>query len=302
VIDLDPPGGASWGGLARARDAADVVIVGVPFEGGVGGRAGAARGPDHLRGLSRKLKTISRRGRDLSRLRVRDLGNAPVAHFDLPATIARLGETFREIFRRTEVPVVTIGGDHSIGYPIVTAAAEARPGRMGLIWFDAHPDLLDTYLGSRLSHGSPLRRILDDGAVRGEDVLLVGTRAYDAGEPEAIAARGIRELRAAELEEDRAGAVGRYRSALAELAARCDRLYVTIDVDVLDAICVPGTGTPVAGGIGSALLFQLLELIPEPVVGYDIVEYAPVHDVGEITGTTVLALLTTLLDRIAHRT
>ncbi|MCA1850829.1 MAG: arginase family protein, partial [Beggiatoa sp.] len=170
-----------------------------------------------------------------------------------------------------------------------------------LIWFDAHPDVLDTYQGSTVSHGSPLRRILDAGAVLPEDVLLVGTRAYDPGEPEYLERLGIVELRAAEFADDRRAAVEQYRRRVAELAARVEQLYVTVDIDVLDAAQVPGTGTPVAGGIDLAILLTMLEHVPEPVVAYDVVEFAPAHDIAGMTGLAVMAITTTLLARIGAK-
>jgi agmatinase len=272
-------------------------VLGVPFEGGAGGGGGASHGPDRVRELSRNVKTISRRGRDFGDLRVLDAGDVAADRFDLAGTVRVVRRAYDEVFRTATVPVVTFGGDHSITYPIVAAAAAGR--RLGLVWFDAHPDALDTYLGSRLSHGSPLRRVVDEGAVRPEDVLLVGTRAYDPGEPEFLQEVGIREIRAATFDDDRTAAFDDFRRAAAEIATRVDGLYVTVDVDVLDAPVAPATGTPVAGGIDTGTLLRLLELVPEPVVGYDVVEFAPPHDVGGVTGAAVMAVTTTILDRIA---
>lgn len=98
---------------------------------------------------------------------------------------------------------------------------------------------------------------------------------------------------------DGAGARQRYLRQLAEISGRVGAFYVTVDIDVLDASCVPGTGTPVAGGIGSGELLGLLEGLPEPVLAYDIVEFAPSHDVGGMTGHAVMAITTAFLARIA---
>ncbi|MFE1763969.1 arginase family protein [Streptomyces angustmyceticus] len=295
-------GAHAWNGLALppgARQEPDLVVIGVPFEGGAGGAGGASLGPSRVRELTPRLKTIDRHGRDASAVRLRDLGDIPTWRFDLPRSIAHLSEVYQQVFREVTVPVLTYGGDHSITYPIVAAAGAGRS--LGLVWFDAHPDVLDGYQGSGISHGSPLRRIIEDGAVAPENVLLVGTRAYDAGEVDFIGKHGIREVRAAHFADDPRAARERYRRHLADIGERVGHFYVSLDIDVLDASCVPGTGTPVAGGIGTGELIGLLEDLPEPVLGYDIVEFAPAHDVGGMTGHAVMSLTTTYLARIAAR-
>jgi agmatinase len=302
VHDMDKAYADVWKGLSVADgEAADVLIIGVPFEGGAGGAGGASLGPDRVRELSRRSKKITWRGRDFSHLRLRDAGNVPTQRFDLSATVAGVRKIYEDVFRSVDVPVLTFGGDHSVTYPIVAAAAEAGTGRLGLIWFDAHPDVLDFYQGASVSHGSPLRRLLDDGAVVPEDVVLVGTRAYDPGEPEYLARMGVAEVRSADFADDHASAVARFRQFVADLAGRVDRIYVTVDIDVIDASQVPGTGTPVAGGITTSTLLTLLELVPEPVVAYDVVEFAPAHDVGGMTGLAVISITTEILARIAVR-
>ncbi|MFI7102361.1 arginase family protein [Streptomyces sp. NPDC050161] len=289
-----------WNGLALPPDATaspDAVVIGVPFEGGAGGAGGASLGPARVRELSRRVKTTDRHGRDASGVRLRDLGDVPTWRFDLPRSVAHIREVYGEVFRDTTVPVLTYGGDHSVTYPIVSAAGAGR--QLGLVWFDAHPDVLDGYQGSTVSHGSPLRRIIEDGVVAPENVLLVGTRAYDDGEAGYIEKKGIREVRAAHFAADPQRARDAYRRHLAEIAARVGHFYATLDIDVLDASCVPGTGTPVAGGFGTGELLGLLEELPEPVIGYDIVEFAPAHDVGGMTGHAVMAVTTAYFARLA---
>jgi agmatinase len=299
VKHFDDSSTASWHGLSRPdRTAADtdVAIVGVPFDGGVGGRNGAARAPDHVRAISRRLKTISRRGEEFSDLRVKDMGDVRIERFDLPATIARIEEAYARLIAACSAPLLTFGGDHCVTYPIVKALSRERA--TGIIWFDAHPDVLDSYLGSRLSHGSPLRRIIDDGCVAPENVLLVGTRAYDEGEPAFLRERGIAEIRSAELDDG--DSIARYEQLAGGIARRVAQLYVSIDIDVLDAAYAPGTGTPVAGGLTSGMLLRLIEKLPEPVRACDLVEFAPAYDSNAMTETAVLAITTELLARFAR--
>ncbi|HEY0194686.1 MAG TPA: arginase family protein [Kofleriaceae bacterium] len=299
LLSLDDAGVGRWQGLSvrdRPLDECDVVVVGVPFDGGVGGRNGAARAPGHVRSLGARLKTISRRGVGFGDLRLRDLGDVAVRRLDLPATIAEIERAYGEVMAACSAPILSFGGDHSVTYPIVKALARER--RTGLIWLDAHPDVLDHYHGSPLTHGSPLRRILDDGGVDPAHVLVAGTRAYDDGEPEYLQERGVRELPAVELEEP--DAVSRFAAAAREIAERVDQIYVTIDIDVLDVTVAPGTGTPVAGGLTSAALLRLIEVLPGRLRGVDLVELAPVYDPQGITDAATLAILTEVLARLAR--
>ncbi len=286
-----------WAGLATdAPSNADVVIIGVGFEGGAGGAGGASLGPDQVRELSRRGKQASRHGVDFAQLRIFDAGNVVTQRFDLAATVAHLRAVYDKVFGEVRVPVLTLGGDHSITYPIVSAAAVGS--RLGLIWFDAHPDVLEEYQGSRISHGSPLRRVIDDGAVRPEDVLVVGTRAYDPGEVEYLTKLGIHEVRAADFADDRAAALATYRRRVTALAEQVDRLYISVDIDILDASVAPGTGTPVAGGIDTATLLTMLEFLPHKVAAFDVMEFAPAHDVGSMTGDAVMAIITAMLAHV----
>jgi agmatinase len=300
ALTLESANRDEWGGLRvlnHSIEGSEAVVVGVPFEGGSGGRSGASLGPDHVRQISRRLKTICRRGRDFSHLRIADLGNVPVERLELPGAIATIGATYENIFASVNVPVLTLGGDHSITYPIAAAAAKEK--RLGVVWFDAHPDVLDTYCGTSLSHGSPLRRLISGGYVRGQDVIIVGSRAYDKGEPAYLSEQEICEVRAVDFETDRLCAMGRYKRALLELASRVENIYVSVDIDVLDACHVPGTATPVSGGISPSVLLQMLEELPDCVLAYDVVEFCPGHDVADVTCAAVLSILTTVFGQIA---
>lgn len=297
---MTDPARAAWNGLAlpcEAAESPDVVVIGVPFEGGAGGAGGASLGPGRIRELSRRLKTTDRRGRDASGLRLLDAGDVQTWRFDLARSIKHIQDTYQAVFRQVSGQVLTLGGDHSITYPIVTAAATDRD--IGLVWIDAHPDVLDEYQGSAISHGSPLRRIVEDGAVAPEAVLLVGTRAYDPGEVDFIRRTGIREVPAAIFAENPLEARQTYRQRLADISRQTDAFYISIDIDVLDASCVPGTGTPVAGGLSTAELFTVLEQLPPSILACDVVEFAPNHDVGTMTGHAVTGIITALLGHLA---
>lgn len=291
-------GGGAWGGLDNSADPntpPDLRIVGVPFQGG--GVAEAARAPGNIRELSMRMKTIDPWGRPFQDLRLQDLGDVSTWRFDLSRSIKHIYDTYRGLFSASRSPILSLGGDHSITAPIVRAASEEE--ELGLLWIDAHPDLLDTYLGSRDSHGSPLRRILEESGVAAENVLLVGTRAFDPPEPEIIRDYGIAQILAMSIHEDPAAARQNFQDQVDEISARVGRWYVSIDLDALDPSCAPATGSPAAGGLSTGDLLWILRHLPDQLRGFDLVEYVPARDPGEVSATAILSILSTLLSHVA---
>ena len=277
---------ASWGGLATgAERAADVVLLGVPYDGSVSWRAGAAEAPRRLREISNTSSAVSETGEyvDPARFLVRDRGEVA---FD--------GGTAADYFPRVEAAaraaaeadpqafVLALGGDHSVTVPLVRAFAARAAEPFGLVHLDAHPDLFDTYEGSPLSHACPLRRALETGRLAPEHLLILGTRSYHPVELDFMRERGIRFVPAREVHHlgaDRMVALARER------LAGVPRVYLTLDIDVADPSCAPGTGAPVAGGLSSRQLLDLTRGLLEalPVRAMDIVEISPRLDPTDAT-------------------
>ena len=283
-----------WGGLADPAWSlgAFVSILGVPYDGAACFRAGAAQAPARLRALSNSSPAISEEGYvvDAARFQVRDAGDlapptdatgqpdgseaARVAYFERvqAAAQAELASSF----------LLTIGGDHSVTIPLSRAFARVHPEGFGLVLLDAHPDLFDTYEGSKTSHACPMRRALETGALRPQHLLILGTRSYNAVELDFMKQAGIRYVPARELQ--RMGMDAAVKLAQQQLAG-VPSVYLTLDIDVADPACAPGTGAPVAGGLSSRQLLDLSRGLVEalPVRAMDIVEVAPPLDPADIT-------------------
>jgi agmatinase len=151
-----------------------------------------------------------------------------------------------------------------------------------MVLLDAHPDLFDTYEGSRTSHACPMRRALETRALRPEHLLILGTRSYNALELDFMKETGIRYLPCRDLQRmGMEAAVKLARQRLGEVPC----VYLTLDIDVADPSCAPGTGAPVAGGLAGRQLLDLCRGLLEalPVRAMDIVEVAPPLDPSEIT-------------------
>lgn len=289
-------------------DALDVAILGVPYDGSVSHKAGAAQAPDALRKASRGVRPHTEAGLNLAGLRLRDLGDVPVVPDDEAATQMAITQAVRPVVEAGAVPFV-LGGDHSITHGVV-AAFHDRP-RLGILWLDSHPDVMDRYKGpqgrreSPWNHACPLRRICELPHVRPQDVLVVGLREFIPEELHYLRTEGIEVIPARELArlspEALADRIGRKFAPVPEV-------YVSVDVDVLDPAHAPGTGVPVPGGISSRYLYNLFLALSDreqehcqagghflQVVGFDVVEVAPPLDVRDLTILAAMGIATAML-------
>ncbi|MDQ4041261.1 MAG: arginase family protein, partial [Actinomycetota bacterium] len=190
--------------------------------------------------------------------------------------------------------VLGLGGDHSVALPLMRAAA-ARHGKLSLLQLDAHTDTWDEYFGHKLSHGTVMRRAVEEGVIDPHASAQIGLRGplYAASDLEENAALGFHTLLAREL--DATGVAGAVTLAVEHLQPP---VYVSVDVDVLDPAFAPGTGTPEPGGLSSRELLAILRgLAPAglELAGADVVEVSPPYDPA---GATALAAAAVAYDLI----
>ena len=279
--DLDEPG--SWTG-------AGAVIVGAPFDGGTSHRPGARFGPQAIR-LTDYLPHDGRRPHlaldvdPLVELGVVDVGDIEMPSGDTEVSLQRLERAVQQIAEAGAVPVI-LGGDHTIALPDATGVARhVGWGRVSMIHFDAHADTGDTQFGSLHGHGTPMRRLIESGAVRGARFLQIGLRGYWPG-PETLAWMGDQGMRSFEMTEVvERGLDACLSDAFRISADDCDAVFLSVDVDVVDPGVAPGTGTPEPGGLTSRQLLDAVRRITMelPVAGIDVVEVAPPYDHAEVT-------------------
>ena len=291
-------GYGSFGGLAKQSyklEEADLVIVGIPYEGGTAGKKGTSNTPSNLRVMSTDFQTMSRRGIDLSDLKIKDVGNVPTYPLDEAKTRQSIKNSINFLLESTIAPVICIGGDHSIAFPEMQAYSKL--GKIGVVWIDAHRDLLDELYGSKYSHGSPLRRAIEEEYILPENVLLIGTRYMTSSETHFLEENNISELKMVDIEET---SDVRYeiKSRIEELAKRVDHIFLSIDIDGIDPAFAPGTGYPVAGGLTSSLILNIIHDVPVPIRGIDIVEVSPLLDPSGITQKLLMAIITELCAKI----
>jgi agmatinase len=266
------------------------VILGAPFDGGTSYRAGCRFGPQAIR-LTDYLPHDGMRpsmalGVDpLIELKVKDLGDVEMPSGDTERSLAALEARVTAIAAQGVVPII-LGGDHTIALPDVTGIARhVGWGRVSVIHFDAHADTGDTQFGSLHGHGTPMRRLIESGACRGDRFLQIGLRGYWP-EPETLAWMAEQGMRSFEMGEIVArGLDAVLDEALTIAMTDCDAVFLSVDVDVVDPGAAPGTGTPEPGGLSSRQLLDAVRRIAMevPLAGVDVVEVSPPYDHAEIT-------------------
>ena len=266
----------------------DVAIVGAPFDDAVSHRPGARFGPRAIREAqytSGSIHSLQLLNEPFEILTVVDAGDANI----VPAAITRghalIYRKVREVAETGAIPIV-LGGDHSITWPSASAVASVRhPSTIGIVHFDAHADTASETYGVVESHGTPMRRLIESGAVLGRNFVQVGLRGYWPP-PDVFAwmqEQGMRWHLMTEIEERGAEAV--IDDAIAEALEGADSIYLSVDIDVLDPGSAPGTGTPEPGGLLPRELLRAIRRIVGSVelAGMDIVEVAPPYDHAEVT-------------------
>ena len=271
--------------LARRRP--DVAIVGAPFDDGVTYRSGARFGPRAIR------EATYNHGTNSLQLGVEpwkvldgvDAGDANVVPSWLERGHAQIYRKVREVAATGAIPFV-LGGDHSITWPSATAVAEVRaPRSIGIVHFDAHADTAPDTWGILGGHGSPMRRLIESGAVAGRNFVQIGLRGYWPGVEvfDWMRQQGMRWHLMTELEERGAEAV--IDEAIGEALEGPDAVYLSLDIDVIDPGMAPGTGTPEPGGM---LVREVLRAVRRIVgrvelAAMDVVEVSPPYDHAEVT-------------------
>jgi agmatinase len=237
-------------------DDAHAAVFGMPWDGGTSFRSGARFGPEGVRSASGMIRTYNpvQRVQVFGALSCVDYGDAPTVPGYIEDTLARIEGFVRPIAEAGVVPL-GIGGDHSVTLAELRALASVH-GPLGLVHFDSHTDLWDSYNGRPYSHGTLFRRAIEEGILDPGRTLQVGMRGPLYGEDdEAIpGSLGVETVPWEELAEW-APAEMTARAA-ARLAGR--PAFLTFDVDFVDAAYCPGTGTPEVGGPTSHQALRLL--------------------------------------------
>jgi guanidinopropionase len=263
-------------------DEIDIGIIGVPWDGGTSNRPGPRHGPRQMRDQSSMVRRMHQTSHvvpyDLAN--VADLGDASVNPADVNDALRRVEAHFAAVIAKGIRPLAA-GGDHLCSLPILRALGKKHP--VGMIHFDAHTDLYDDYFGGfKYTHGTPFRRAIEEGVLDPKRTVQIGLRGsmYDLDDFKFGEKMGVRMIRIEEAMEKGSKAVmAEARSIVGDTDT-----YVSFDIDMLDPVYAPGTGTPEIGGFTTFQAQQMLrELRGLNIIGADVVEVSPPFDPSGMT-------------------
>ena len=280
--------------VPHSRDYAelDIALIGVPYDGGTTNRPGARHGPREMREMSSLMRSYHHvtRVNPYDICRVADVGDVPLQKvFVIEQVLADIEAFYRTLHDNGVLPL-SAGGDHSITFPIFRAIAAEQP--VGMIHIDAHTDTWDEFQGSKFTHGAPFRRAVEEGLLDPKRTVQIGIRgAQNTAEGwDYSIEKGMRVIFIEEF--DKIGVDAVIQEARAVVGD--GPTYISFDVDGLDPVYAPGTGTPEIGGLTSLDAQKLLRGFRGlNICGGDVVEVAPPFD---LTGNTSLVGVTMMYE------
>lgn len=282
----------------------DIGIVGIPWDGGTTNRPGPRHGPRQMRDQSAMVRQMHQTTHVLpyDLANVADLGDCPVNPADVDDALDRIETYFKKLVKKNIRPL-SAGGDHLCSLPVLRALGENKP--VGMVHFDAHTDLYDNFYGGfKFTHGTPFRRAIEEGVLDPKRTIQIGLRGSmndldDFKYGEKMGVRIMRIEEAKKLGPENVMDIARQVVGGAET-------YVSFDIDMLDPVYAPGTGTPEIGGFTTFEAQQLLRgLRGLNIIGADVVEVSPPFDPSGMTAyagvTMMFEILCSMAEAIASR-
>ena len=265
-----------------------ISLLGIPWDGSSSYMQGAADAPPIIRSAilspSSNL-SMERGGIFLFGETVQDLGDIDLDVEDGAEAALAIREA-AEAALNVGNPLLCLGGDHSITWPILKATAP-RHERLTILHFDAHPDLYPDFDGDPYSHACPFARIMEN--FDHVDLFQVGIRTMNDVCRSQVDRFDVRVRSASE-------------SVLPEELHFDHPVYISLDLDVLDPAFAPGVSHHEPGGLSTRALLGMLHAIDAPVIGADLVEYNPRRDVNGMTAMVAAKLTKELASLMLHST
>jgi agmatinase len=263
-----------FSGFQKPFEKADYVILGVPFDVTSTYRTGARFGPNSIRQASLNIETYSfRTGIDIGELQLHDAGDLDICT-DTKKTLQRLEFVIKDLAEAEKTPV-TIGGEHTITLGIMKGLRDVA-STTAIVSFDAHLDLRDEFLGLKLSHTTFMRRIKEEANKL--QIIEVGTRAVCKKELDYAEKAGIEFFTTQQIRTEGSKQIA---EKLKEKLAEYERIYLSVDMDVLDPAYAPAVQNPEPEGLEPYCLLDILcSICDRRVIGFDIVEITPHYDNG----------------------
>jgi guanidinobutyrase len=279
-------------------------IVGVPFDGGSSRTAGSRFGPRGVRDSSFRISGYNAElgAQPFDLHRIVDCGDVLLSPFSILDTYQSIQAAAAQLYAADVLPIA-VGGDHSITLPLLRAAHE-RHGPLAVVHYDAHCDVSDTQFGSPYHYGSVFRRAVEEGLIIPEKTVQIGVRKhYHPGEIAFLDSHGIERVTSNDLKAMGSGIRRSLAQRLERLAG--SKIYVTFDLDFVDAASAPGIGSPEPFGPTSYEAVEALRAlsgVASSIVAMDLVELSPIHDVANLTAYLAAQVLFEMVCLVPPRT
>ena len=260
-----------FSGMQRTFEEAKYVILGAPLDVTSTYRSGARFAPLAIREASLNIETHSfRTNMDVEDLKIHDLGDLHIAG-EVDETLKRLELVTKDLLDAKKMPVV-IGGEHTITLGVMRSVGE----NVALVSFDAHLDMRNEYMGLTTSHTTFMRRINEQ--INPHKILEIGTRAVCQEELDYAKKSGTQFLTVQQIRRD---GVEKTTKKIETILADCEKIYLTIDMDVLDPAFAPAVQNPEPDGLDMPKFLDFLgKVCSNRIVAFDLVEVAPHYDKG----------------------
>lgn len=256
-------------------------LLGIPFDANSSYQKGPAQAPVRIRQMD--VEGSSNRFAEngveiIPGISYHDLGDLSFTSDD-PADAFQFIRSEVKMHLKSSHPLLCIGGDHSISYPVIDAHTDVF-NDLHVLHFDAHTDLYENFENNPYSHASPFARLMEQGKI--QSLTQVGIRTLTTHQREQAQLYGVNIIEMKDLHFD----------FLQQLSSP---LYISLDVDVLDPAYAPGVSHHEPGGMSTRQLLHMLQQIKSNVVGADLVEYNPNRDLNNMTAMVCYKLMKELM-------
>jgi len=247
------------------------ILFGVPYDKTSSFRYGASEGPKKIREASWNFETYNLiTGFDLKNVSLHDYGDINVTNDNPDIMIEKVKEVSTKIIKNYKFPIV-IGGEHSI----TTGIIKAFPDDIAVVSLDAHMDFRDTYENDKNNHACVIRRISEHLDIN--NIAVLGVRSAEKEEFLEAKKQGLFYIDSFKIKEE--GLIKSLNEIIKYLKNK--KIYLTLDIDVIDPAFAPGTSTPEPFGLSSLEILECIKFFSPMLVGFDIVEVCPKYDTGQ---------------------
>lgn len=270
----------TWMGQNPDYDTANIIMLGLPFDGTVSYRSGSRFAPEQIRLASWGLEEYSPRfNKDINDCNFHDIGDLEFPLGNTVKSLELIKDNVKQIYDDGK-RLLGIGGEHLVTYPEIVAISDVYGDDLAIVHFDAHTDLRDEYMGEKLSHSAVIK--LCSRYVRPENIKQIGIRSGMKEEWEFMKRNNT-------FIKDN----NDYKSLDCLLGKK---VFVTVDLDVLDPSVMSGTGTPESGGMSFNELMGWFEYLKKfDIIGADVVELAPDYDTSGCSTAVATKVIRELL-------